>query len=509
MRSSPLLRSLAMGAASGLLMLLSMPPFRTGLVAWVCLVPLLFAVQISRSGWQAFLGGWTCGLVFFGGCVYWTSLVMTMYGGLSRPVAWAVTGLFVAYLSLFPAVFAWAGSRVRVGFQAAWLPLSPLIWVACEYLRTTLFTGFPWCLLGYSQHDLLAAAQVASIGGIYAVSAVVALGSVVVVTAMTRRQTLTLALAGIVVGTIAWGRYEMSRYPEPGRTLRVGLVQPCTPPIISRSDESEAAMRQHLALTARLHDVDLVVWPENSLLRNVSEFDYFRERLVRASARAGAPILVNSIEDTGWEVFNSTVLVTPAQPKFPRYDKIHLVPFGEYVPLRKALFFAGKILNEVSDFSPGRKRVIFDAAGVRVASAICYEIIYPGEVVAFVRGGAELLVTQSNDSWYGNTGMPHQHQAMAAFRSIENRRYLVRATNSGISSVVDAAGRTIVATALGDVTAVAAEVRPSSRLTLYARSHDLLARACVLLSGLLLGATVARRAGREIEPSHIISGGSG
>lgn len=509
MRPSPLLGSLTAGAASGLLMLLSMPPFRTGILAWVCLVPLLFAVQRARSGWQAFLGGWTSGLVFFGGCVYWTSLVMIKYGGLSRPVAWAVTGLFVAYLSLFPAVFAWVGSRVRVEFPGSWLALTAIIWVACEYLRATLFTGFPWCLLGYSQHDFLPAAQVASIGGIYAVSAVVAAGSVVVVAVMSRRRVLAITLAGIVAAAIAWGRYEMSRYPEPGRTLRVGLIQPCAPPIISRSDESEAAMQRHLALTARLGIVDLVVWPENSLLRNVSEFAYFREHLMRASARAGAPILVNSIEDTGWEVFNSTVLVTPADPTYPRYDKMHLVPFGEYVPLRTAIFFAGKILHEVSDFSPGRKRVIFDAAGIRVASAICYEIIYPGEVAAFVRDGAELLVTQSNDSWYGETAMPHQHQAMAAFRAIENRRYLVRATNSGVSSVVDAAGRTIVATALGDVTAVAAEVRPSSRLTLYSRSHDLLARACAVLMGILLGATWVRRAGQEIEPTHIISGGSG
>lgn len=511
MRSVPRL-PLYGAAAAGVLMVLSMPPSSAGLLAWISLTPLILASQRARSGWTALVGGFVCGLVFFSGCIYWCALVAREYGGLSWPTAILVTALLVAYLSLFPALFAWLVRRASREWPVMWLGLVPLLWTATEYLRATLFTGFPWCLLGYSQQPLLPVVQVASLGGIYAVSALVATGAVLAVAVSQRRLGWGCAAVALIAGAIVWGRHEVSRFPEAGRTIRVGLVQPCAPPIIQGVEEAEGAMDRHILLTRRLGGVDLVVWPENSLLRDVSRFAYFRDNVGDAARRVRSPILVNSIEDDGFQVYNSAILVTPRNPSYPRYDKMHLVPFGEYVPIRRVLFFAGKMLREVSDFSPGRRRVLFSAAGARFATAICYEVIYPAEVAAFVRDSAEFLVTQSNDGWYGNTVMPYQHQAMATVRAIENRRYLIRATNSGISSIVDPGGRIIAISGIDDPTTLVADIRPSSQLSLYTRHGDVFAIVCLIAAGLTIVRPVwvaLKRERVEAEPSHIVTGGSG
>ncbi|MEW6363856.1 MAG: apolipoprotein N-acyltransferase [Acidobacteriota bacterium] len=484
--------SVSMGALSGALMAASMPPLPTGLVAFVSLVPLLAAVARAHRPVHAALSGLACGSVFFAGCTYWVALVLTNYGRVSMLVAVLVTMLFVLYLALFPMIFAWAVRRVKDRWAAIWLGLAPFVWVGTEHLRTWLFTGFPWCLLGYSQASLLPVAQVASLGGVYAVSLLAAMVSAGLFALYNRQVGLgACAIAGVALFA-AWGRLQLSSYPAAGSSLRIGVVQPCAPPVLASLEETAASMDRHVRLTREIPSADLIVWPENSLVRDVSQFRFFRENIRAAASGARAPILVNSIEEVGPDVYNSSVLVSPANEEYPRYDKMHLVPFGEYVPLKSVLRFAGKVLQEVSDFSPGQRRVLFEVAGARFACAICYEIIYPGEVAAFVRDGAVFLVTQSNDSWYGNTVMPPQHNAMAAFRAIENRRYLVRATNSGISSVVDPAGRVVTSTRLGDATAFAAEVRPSREFSPYTRSHDAFAWACLALSLAALAATFLR-----------------
>lgn len=520
MRSPGVVHAALAGIASGLLMLASMPPAPAWFLAWIALTPLIaVCVRLSRAS-TAFASGLICGLVFFTGCTYWTVRVMTNFGGLSTSTGVAVAAVLILYLSLFPALFSVLLRRAASIWPVWWPLAAPLLWAGLEHLRTVLFTGFPWCLFGYSQIAFLPAAQAASIGGVTLVSALLVAGSAGICAAFHRLRVPAVATcATVVFATVGgWISLRSDLGADGQSALRVGVVQPCAPPLFERIDDVAESMATHVELSRRLAGVDLIVWPENSLLRNVSTNTYFRHSLEQIVDEVGAPVLVNSIEDAGGRVYNSAVLVSARREgPFPRYDKRHLVPFGEYVPLRSVLFFAGKILREVQDFSPGERRELFDVAGCKLASAICYEIIYPGEVAAFVRDGAQVLVTQSNDTWYGDTVMPHQHQAMAAFRAIENRRYLVRVTNSGISSVVDPAGHTVIATALNEPAAIAATVRASSRLSIYSRSHDALAWIGVLIV-LILAVRRGSRSSPQTaqppsvapdEPPHIISGGSG
>jgi len=494
-----LLPTLAYGMAAGMLMGLSMPPVPWGLLAWGCLLPLLVAVEKARRPFPAFAGGLVCGLVFFTACTSWTALVMSGFGGLSMLEAAPIAGLLIAYLSLFPALFSLLLYAGRRRLPRSWPLLAPFLWAGTEYLRTTVLTGFPWCLLGYSQYSFLAAAQPASLGGVYLVSALVVLGSVLLY-ALLRRDLVTVGATGAVIAiALAAGAVAV---PHPSRgaegELRVGVVQPGTPALLDSDRVLEETMKRHLELTRSLPGCDLIVWPENSLVRGLTSGGFQHEIMAGAAAEVGCPILVNTIEYAGQDVFNSALLVRPDGSLSPRYDKMHLVPFGEYVPLSRVLFFAGKFLQEVSDFSAGDRRILFDVRGIRFGSAICYEIIYPDEVAAFAREGAEFLVTQSNDTWYAGTVMPYQHHAMAVFRAIENRRYLVRATNSGISSIVDPAGRVTRATPVGGAAAFRAAIGVSSRLSPYTRSHDAFALVCVVVAaGVALSAMPVGRLRRK------------
>ncbi len=400
------------------------------------------------------------------------------------PISVLIAGLLMLYLALFPALFAYLAHRARYSLPEYWLVIVPFLWASTDYLRTTLFTGFPWCLLGYNQYSFLPAAQIAAIGGVYAVSALVALGSCFVIWIIKRDSRKATSASVAIALTLTAGALVIptSKHASTGRSFTVGIVQPGTPPLLEYREFIESAMQRHVELTKRLKNTDVIIWPENSLVHDVALFPFFRNNIGDAAKAAGAPILINSVEYAGQDVFNSSLLVFPGGRLSRRYDKMHLVPFGEYVPIRRVFFFAGKFLREVSDFSKGKERVLFNVHGTQFASAICYEIIYAGEVAAFVRDGAEFIVTQSNDSWFEGTVMPYQHHAMAVFRAIENRRWLVRSTNSGISSIINPAGQCILRLENGRSDSVSAKIEPIDSLSIFARSHDAFAITCVLLS---------------------------
>ena len=450
------------------------------------------------------------GAVYFAATVYWVADTMVVYGGLARPVAVAVTGLLVGYLAIYPglASLILARSVRRWGSRA--LLAGPLVWVATEFARAQLFTGFPWVLLGYSQATAPPVLQVASLGGIYAVSALVALPSAAVAHALLVRDRRAvpalLAAFGIVTGCAAWGQWRVSRGEllRAGVPLRAAVVQGNIPQDV-KWDRSHASwiLERYLTLSrdAARRGAALIVWPETSTPFVYAGSAPGRAALADLARESGAALLVGSDEivaESPPRYYNAAYLVGPDGQTAGAYRKMHLVPFGEYVPLASLLFFVGPLVESVSSFSAGEDLSTFPVAGHRVTTAICYESVFPEIARQAVAEGSALLTTITNDAWYGMSSAPFQHFEQGSVRAVEQGRYLLRAANTGISAVVDPYGRPVVRSGLFVEAALVADVRLLTHRTSYATIGDSFAWASVLLSG-VLWAWPRRRAGRPVQ----------
>ena len=483
--------------------MLSFPKFGHAAVAWVALVPLLVALH-GATGWRAARLGYLSGAVSALGLLYWTSLVVVQYGGLPLVAGALIMLALCLAFALFPLLFGWASGRLVARFGALGLLGTPFLWVATELLRAHTFFEFPWCLLGYSQHPFLPVIQVASVTAVYGVSFLLVACSALLALALVEtrlRRPATLAAFSLVAATWALGSWALSQpVPETGR-ITVGLVQGG----IRQEDKwlpenAWSNVGRHLELTAQAaaRGARLVVWPESAV-----PFLYDAEpalaTLLQATVRKHGIHLYFGNDDREFDpsgesrIFVGTKLLDPSGAVTARYRKMHLVPFGEYVPL-KALFTLGgrvvaKLVQEVSDFSPGTEAVTGDVLGHRIGGYICYEAIFPALVRRFPAQGAELLVNVTNDAWYGTTSAPYQHLAMAAFRAVENRRYLVRAANTGITAVVDPRGRVLEPTALFEQAVLVREVPFVAETSFYARHGDVFARGCAAIALALLAAS--------------------
>jgi apolipoprotein N-acyltransferase len=479
-------------------------------VAWVALVPLLVALA-DAAGWRALRLGYVTGAVSSVGLLYWTALVVVQYGGMALPVGIAIMVALCLAFAVFHALFGWAQGRVVSRFGPSGLLAAPVLWAALEYARTHTFFSFPWVLLGYSQMDLLPFAQVASATAVYGVSFLVCGVSALLALAIVhptapRRRAALAAAAVVLVAAWAWGSWQMGRPPEASGSLVVGLVQGG----IRQEDKwvpenAWTNVGRHLELTreAARRGARLVVWPESAVPFVFDENEALAS-LLRETVRPSGTYLFFGNDDRVLApdgerglVYVGAKLLTPQGEVAMRYRKIQLVPFGEYVPL-SPLFtmggrFAAKLVQEVSDFSPGTEATTAAVDGHLVGGYICYEAIFPGLVRQFAAGGAELLVNVTNDAWYGTTSAPHQHLAMAAMRAVENRRYMVRAANTGITAVVDPFGRVLDPTRLFDTTVLVREVPLVRETTFYARHGDLFAQGCLAAALALVAGTALRR----------------
>lgn len=496
-----------------MLLALSMPKPALAPLGWVALAPLgLAVVRASRRpaprGPKPFLLGLGTGLVAFAGTVSWTSDVLAIFGGLNTALAWLLAALLIAYLAVYPALFSLALTQAVVRGGTPALLLIPILWVGTEWLRGTLFTGFPWVLLGYSQSAVTAPLQVASLVGIYGLSGLVALPSAALALLLTpdrERQRTRAALAAAclaVVGVaVAWGSVRVrSEALLAGPTARVALVQGNVPQG-QKWDPAhrDAILQRYTQLTAEAarQGADLVVWPESSTPfvwnRDAVYTELMRARLMSA----GVPVVFGSDEVLGPSEFYNAAFVMDAHGEVRgRYRKMHLVPFGEYIPVRWLLFFADSLVEGFSDFSAGQRLTLLPVGPHRLSVAVCYEAVFPELSREAVRQGSQLLATITNDAWYGTSAAPYQHFQQARVRAVETGRYLVRAANTGISGVVDPYGRVQVQSPLFETGTWTGEIRWLDGLTVYARIGDTLAWACMLVTVALLALPwVERRRG--------------
>ncbi len=502
-----------MAALSGALLALSFPKLGHWVVAWIALAPLLVALA-GGGGRRGLRLGYITGAVSAVGILYWTSLVVTQYGGLSLPAGVAVMGALCLAVALFPALFGWMVGRWAAAFGPGAVLLAPVAWVGTEILRNRTFFEFPWCLLGYSQAPNPLFIQSARLGGVYAVSFVVAaagagLAFLVVETAPRRRRVGLVGVVILLAAAGADGLRQMAISPAETGRVRVGLVQAR---ILQdeKWDESLAGQNvdEHVALTRKAvsEGARFVVWPESAVPYVYDDAPFVARRLQELVRSDGIALLFGNddrddVSGGGDRYFVGAKMLDPDGALVYRYHKIHLVPFGEYVPMQPLFTFGGryaaKLVRKVSDFTPGSDWSLATVAGHPVGAFICYEDIFPELVRRFSGEGAELLVNITNDAWYGRTSAPYQHLDMAVFRAVENERYLVRAANTGITAVVDPRGRVLARTALFERTVLVQDVPFVSGETLYVRMGDLFAWACLAGAAGLTAATFrARRDGR-------------
>lgn len=485
-------------AVGGLALAAAFPKVGWHLLVWVSIAPLLVAVR-GGTAVRAFAGGALFGSMFRAGTLYWLVHAMTRFGGLPLPAAIAGAGALVLYLALYWALFALVARRIDLRAPSAPLVLAAT-WVGLEYVQGWLFSGFPWALVGYAAGATMVLAQVADLAGVYGLGFVaVAVNAALAACLLHGKRAMAPAttVAVLLVVTLVYGAY---RLPAPaaataGSALTVALVQGNVAQDRKWDERAkQATLTRHLELSARgaRSGADLVIWPESSWpdAYGVERDAPARQLLTDLAVSEETALLVGTIHlydvERGYEVANAAVLFDDAGEWRGRYEKQHLVPFGEYLPLQRFIGWLGPLVQAVGSMQPGaadQPLLSAESSGVPpFGLAICYEIIFPSLVRESVRQGAEFLVTMTNDAWYGTTSAPYQHFAMARMRAIETRRYLVRAANTGISGIIDPWGRVVESSPLEQEALVVGTVYGRDEISPYVRTGDLFALLCLLVA---------------------------
>jgi apolipoprotein N-acyltransferase len=485
------------------------------------------AVVSEPSLWRAFFLGYLCGVLFWLGCCYWFVIVMETYGDLSGPLALGVLVLFTAVFSVFFAAFALVESWVARYSAPLALALSPFLWVAMELARTYLITGFPWNLLGYALHPT-GLRQIASVTAVYGLSflavATSALAAGLLIAKRKGRAAWALA-AWIVVLLAANTVLNSATKLAAPATQSAFLLQPDVP--LDQSalqnwapwqapeqlnrlvNETLRAACQGVPSVVENGMLDcaaawsrpgvpppLLVWSENPAPFFFPRDPVFTARMGALARHAHAYLVFNTISFQGANESrpqNTAIVLDPAGQEILRYDKIHLVPFGEYVPWWAFPGKTGKITFQVGDFVPGKAYRVAATPQGGIGVFICYEAIFPQLVRRITRAGAGVLVNISNDSWYGDSPAAFQHLEMARLRAIENGRYLLRSTNDGITAVIDPRGEVVARLPRHGTRVLDGRFRYLRGETFYTAHGDIFAWLCVALSGLLSALAFTRR----------------
>lgn len=495
-------------------------------LCWIAYAPLIVAILRARlpqtlqlpdspkllpaTPAQAFILAYACGILWYAGTCYWIYDTMHRYGGLSRPVALLILLLFCMYLALYHGAFGLLLSLVagRSEFSRRALLGAPFLWVAVELARTRI-TGFPWNLLGIAQVDNVPLARIAAATGVYGISFEILLVNTAIAAAFlvhrNKRNMLLAAglLAAMVLQAGRWINLP-SLVPDHNALLMQENI-----PILQGADWTkeyfEGTLRDlaWLSLNPPARPVqrpiphfDLIVWPESPAPFYTSDPE-FRDSVSNIARQAHSWLLTGAIgtrnaseaPQQATQVYNSAALVSPAGEWVTRYDKVHLVPFGEYVPFKKALPFMDMLTKEVGDFQRGTSRAPLTADGTRLGVLICYESIFPDEVRQFVANGAQVLVNISNDGWYGDSGAYAQHLNQTRMRSIENDRWLLSAANTGVTASIDPYGRIVARAERKIRTALIAPYALINRTSFYTRHGDWFAWLCAIIS---IAALIAR-----------------
>ncbi len=451
--------SLILSLTGGVLLSLSFAPWNLGFAAWLAFVPLLLAIEREEKLPRASACGFFFGLAFFLVDLRWIIQTMVIHGKFGTFDATVIFVSMVCALALIPALFSLL-CAVLFNRGVDVLIAAPVAWTTLEFFRTYIFTGFPWDCVGYSQAHWLTLIQISDFSGVYGLSFLVIMMNVSAL-ALLRimhdrtwgsivRLSIGIAILGsaLAYGTLRLNEFSTDRFSS--TTVAAGILQGNIPQDIKWDPASKAksfSTYEELAQKALNRGATFVIWPETSVPVVIGGADITWKYATNISRKLEIPMLIGApfekrIEDQV-QFFNSAFLVENGELT-QRYDKIHLVPFGEYMPLSWILPLGPGIAAREEDYSAGSVMTVMNVRGFPPFSVlICYEAIFPDLSRTAVRSGAKVLVNITNDGWFGDSAAPYQHLAMAGFRALENRVWLFRAANTGVSAVFDPRGKLV------------------------------------------------------------------
>ncbi len=487
---------------SGLLLTASFPDVSLYYLAFVSLLPLMISIQ-SMTTKQSFYAGFVAGFAHYMTLIYWIVPTVTIYGGLHPLLGVSTLCLLCLYLGLYVGGFTWLIKRLDPP-EGLMPVMGACLWVGLEYIRAHAFTGFPWGILGYSQYSNQTLVQIADLTGVLGLSFLIVLCNLTLVQLFLlapslasrkiscRSILIVLCYTLVLVGAaLTYGR---------GRIQAIdSLIQTAPKPNISviqgniRQDlkwdktfkKGTIERYGSLSLGMAIPPPELIIWPETAL-----PFYYGRDPLYSNQVDAyvrkakthflvGSPAFERGRDEIRF--YNRAYMLNPLALVTGSYDKTHLVPFGEYVPLENYLSFLGKITQQAGNFSSGDKRFAPLAfKDHRTGVLICFEILFPSVARAFVKNGADMLTTITNDAWFGNTSAARQHFSIAVLRAVENRRSVVRAANTGISGFIDPVGRVLEETGLFTRAAITRPVPTLEEISFYTRHGEVLGMAALV-----------------------------
>ena len=541
MRNIPT-RAWVLALVSSGLQILVFPNANLYFLCWVAMAPLLYALLRGRGGegemfdsegrslrpftlWQGFVIAWLSGVIWYLGTCYWIYPVMNGYGKLSGLVAGLITAAYCIIMGMHHGTFGLLvvlmGRRSTVGNRRPLL-LAPVFWVAIELFRDRV-TGVPWNLLGGAQVDNIPFARIAQTTGVYGLSFAVVLVNCAFVAALMlygkRRKNLMISA---VAATIALQIGVLARPAAFTPTHQALLVQQNVPlldqpewtpryfdqtinALVQVSVEAAKPKRpaDNRSSDLRSADPGLIIWPESPAPFFISD-PRLQQWLVAMAQDTNSYLVIGSLGETPEvngkrQLLNSALVMDPHGNTVGRYDKIHLVPYGEYVPMQSLFSFASKLTREVGDFGRGTERKVFDLNGTHAGIVICYESVFPDEVREFAANGAQVLINISDDLWYGETSAPAQHLQMSRMRAVENHRWVLLATNSGTTAAIDPFGRVVNQAPRNVRTTLMAPYAAQNESTFYSRNGDVFAWLCVVISLLAVFVRWRYRASTMIE----------
>ena len=523
-RSAPFISNLSLAIFSGLLLIFAFPDWSLWSLGWVGTAPLIMAVVREQRFWRSLLLGYVTGTIFYVGSCHWVTHSFHNYGGIPMWLSYLFLTVLASALGIFTGLFAAALAQSIKRFGGWAILAAPVFWAASEWARLKA-TGIGFNALGYSQAFQPSVIAISRIGGVYIVSALLVAASTALVFGLIylerRRGLIVLTSVGVLaILTLLYGQSVKPAEPHKG-SVSVAVVQPNVPIDGSWQDPDfvDRLLVQHITLseqiikesqgaqtesfpasdiTVKKPGVALVIWPESPMNFDYDSDPLLRRRLAEFTARNNVYLLMNSWgyseadkTDAGKVIHNSAMVIGPSGERVFQYDKIALVPFGEYVPGKDWVPFMNRVTALVGDITPGTSFALSDVAGAKIGTTICFETTNPEIARRFRRDGATGLVQMSNELWFGPYAAARQMLAHSVFRAVENDIELIRATNSGLSASVSSYGVADDETPMFDKATrrwsldTTEEAALAHSKTFYTRYGDVFAVACFSL-GLLL-----------------------
>ena len=486
---------------AGLLIAAAFPRANQAWLGWVAWIPLILFVARAQSRRAAFRGGWLTGVVWFFILLRWMPEVMSSYGGMPSIAAFVAYALLIAVLACYPAAVC-AFTRHLMFRLGEWcFLLFPVVWIVMEFvISVTPCGGFPWLLAGYTQTPFIPMIQIADITGVYGVSFVLLCVNTAVSwffieesTKKRRRHAPLIITATLVAGVLIYGQSAVNRWEKIEAPFQAALLQGN----ISLDDPYNVMQEKFERGYLRMSDslayvpVDVLILPESPTTKIFQNDEWYRRTMENLAQRYPLGLVLSNInfeelQDGTEAYYNSAFFLTKDGSLSGIYDKIHLVPFGEYIPYKKLLFFAETVSKEMGGFSAGRELRILPLGDRPANAVICYEAVFPGLVRRFVDRGSQVIINLTNDGWYGISDAPYQHLEIARMRAVENRRYFLRAANTGFSAVIEPTGRIAASTDWAQEAICLGRFGFIEEKTIYSSCGNVFAWLCVIISAAAL-----------------------